>query len=983
MFRKLLLICFIVGILPFTVFAQSIGKIAGLVTDEATGEPLPGVNITLDNTTFGANTDLDGYFVILNVPVAEYNVRASFIGYQEVLVERARVSANITTNVDFVLKETPLELDEVIVITGARPLVEKNITQSYSLVTSEEIENIPVRGMNQILELQASVVVQDGNIHIRGGRANESGYYLDGASILNPISNTRAVYIIQDAVEEVQVLTGGYTAEFGGANAGIVRSELRSGTSNWHFSLDAQSDNFVDNGKKFLDTYSYGESIISGTVSGPIFTDKIRLFLAAENWYTRDTAKRFSESIVFEDLVDQNPQTPEVIAGHPDTVSLNYLPGYTPRNNQNRYAINSTLLFDYDPIQFRLSGVYTNTTTRNSNDPMRNMLNSRQRFTNLGDFLVSGKLTWVVNPTSFLDLKLSYFTQNTETEDPWFGTNWKQWSDSAAVSDFTGGAVTYRSRWLPTRSYRLLGITFFREGNAPGNYIKTDLSYIGGNVDYVNQINQFNELKVGAEYRQYVARRYSIDPQVMQEEERYGSQDAVPEAVMAERAGNIYGYDYWGNKQESGFNGPKEPIFAAVYVHDKLELKELIVNFGLRWDYFDMDDRELRDPANPVVDFETNLIAESEWKDKDPTSQISPRLGISFPVSQKTVFYAQYGKFLQMPEGNNIYYNNRQFGRQIVTGGFFYLNPIGFAMDPMRTTQYELGFRQQIGEFSAIDISGFYRNVKGYPTTVRVPAAAGANIQTYYAITNGDFATTKGLEFKWTLRRIARIQARLNYTLTSAEGTGSGESSYYGAVYRGTQAPTITSPLDYENLHRGSLLLDYRWGHNDGGPILSRMGFNFTFLFNSGHPYTFAYAPPGGQADAYTAGVDYMNDPRSREALEPINSSNTPWTFNLDFRWDKTFNIVNTLDATVYIRVLNLLDTKNVVNVYQNTGSAVDDGYISDPDRYRSNVDTWGAQYLDLYRAMNTVNGSSYLSQVGQELYNSPRQIFLGIKLTY
>ena len=126
-----------------------------------------------------------------------------------------------------------------------------------------------------------------------------------------------------------------------------------------------------------------------------------------------------------------------------------------------------------------------------------------------------------------------------------------------------------------------------------------------------------------------------------------------------------------------------------------------------------------------------------------------------------------------------------------------------------------------------------------------------------------------------------------------------------------------------------------------------------------------------------------MQDPRSREALEPINSSMTPWNFNIDLRLDKSFNIVENLVGTVYIRVTNLLDTKNVINVYQMTGSAVDDGYISDPTRYASNLNAYGPEYLDLYRAINSVNGASYLSSVGNELYNSPRQIFVGLKLTY
>ena len=983
MFKKLLLISVIVSMLPFALLAQSTGKIVGQITDQATGEPLPGVNVTVDNTLLGANTDFDGYYVILNVPVNVYTVRASFIGFQEVAVEGVRVSANITTDVNFQLKETPLELGEVIVITGARPLVEKNITQSYSLVTAEQMESIPVRGLNNILDLQASVVVQDGNVHIRGGRSNETGYYLDGASIVNPVNNQRSVYVIQDAVEELQVLAGGYTAEFGGANSGIVKSDLKTGTSDYHFSLDAQTDNFVDNGKRFLDTYSYGESIISGTVSGPIMMNNIRFFIAGENWYTGDNAKRFSEGFTFNNLVDVEPNNPAVANGNPDTVSLNYLPGFTPRNAFNQYSLNGTLLFDFKPIQFRLTGVYTTSANRTSTAPMTNMLNSRQLVTNLNDMLLSGKLTYVFSGTSFLDVKASYYNRNSETEDPWFGTDWRKWADSLAISNFTNGAVTYRDRWRSPYAYRLLGIPFNREGTAPGNYVQTKQDYIGGNVDFVTQANKYNEIKVGGEIRLFTVRQYSINPVVMEDVETYGREDLVPDDVMAGRAGNIYGYDYWGNEIESGFNGPRKPVFGAFYVQDKMEFKDLIINAGLRLDYFDTDDKVLRDPSNPVVDFNTNLIAESEWSDKKPVTEVSPRLGISFPISQKTVFYAQYGKFIQMPELNNVYYNNRQLGRQIVSGGFFYLAPIGFAMDPMKTTQYELGFRQQMGEVAAIDITGFYKNVKGYPTTVRVPAAPGADIQTYYAITNGDFATTKGLEFKVNLRRVNRLQAQLNYTLTDAEGTGSGESTYYGAVYRGTQVPTITSPLEFEQTHRGSVILDYRWGVNDGGPVLERLGANAVFTFSSGHPYTTAYAPPGGQADPYTAGVDYMQDPRSREALEPINSSMTPWNFNIDLRLDKSFNIVENLVGTVYIRVTNLLDTKNVINVYQMTGSAVDDGYISDPTRYASNLNAYGPEYLDLYRAINSVNGASYLSSVGNELYNSPRQIFVGLKLTY
>src|SRR4030042_5334235 len=195
MFKKLFVV---VMLIPIIAFAQSSGKIAGVVIDKSTGEPLPGVNVILEGTTLGSSTDIDGYFVILNIPVTLYSVRANYIGYKDVVVENLRVSAGITTEINFQLEPTTLELEEAIVITAERPLVEKNVTQSISLVTSKDIESIPVRGFNNLLQLQNSVIVQDGNVHIRGGRTEETGYYVDGASTTNVLDNTSAIYVIQE-----------------------------------------------------------------------------------------------------------------------------------------------------------------------------------------------------------------------------------------------------------------------------------------------------------------------------------------------------------------------------------------------------------------------------------------------------------------------------------------------------------------------------------------------------------------------------------------------------------------------------------------------------------------------------------------------------------------------------------------------------------------------------------------------------------------
>jgi hypothetical protein len=1014
MFKKL---CLVLLLIPVIAFAQSSGKIAGVIVDKSTGEPLPGVNVILEGTAMGSSTDLDGYYVILNVPVSTFNIRANYIGYKDVVVEGIRVSAGITTELNFDMEPTTLELEEDIIIIAERPLVEKHVTQSISLVTSQELETIPVRGFNNLIQLQNSVVVQDGNVHIRGGRSEETGYYIDGASATNILNNTQAIYVIQESIEEFQVLAGGYTAEFGGANSGIIRTELKTGGSDYHFSIDAQTDKLAKQGETFLGTYSYQHHNIVGTISGPLASKKIRFFLAGENNYRGDYQQRFSEGYEFPGIPDLDTDRP-----NDSLFTVWYPDGFTPQSKDNRYSVNGSLLFDYSPVKFRLSGSWS-TRRRDfsgsyQNDvPWLNILNNRLMYEDRDSYLLNAKITHILNPTTYYEVNLNYYGYEEERKDSYFGNDWAKWYDSTAVYQHTGGDVVYRDAWRPQYDLNLLGFTFRRDGDPNNYYRHSEHNYLGGALNFVSQIGRYHEVKAGLEARQYTVRYFDIQPQVMlyaadptYSEARadypktYGNMEGVPPIIWCNNgAVGAYGYDIYGNEISGDIDyddgtyidGPKKPLFFSAYLQDKIEWNDLIINAGLRLDYFDSDDKTLRDPVDPKVDINTNLILRTEWLDVDPYVQVSPRLGLSFPVTDRTVFYSQYGKFIQLGQLNQIYFPNWDLSRQL-RGGFYYINPIGFGLDPIRTTSYEIGFRQQISSVAAIDIAGFYKNVKGQIQVDKTSVLPTADVMDYERFVNQDFATTKGLELRLTLRRTERVQAQVNYTMTNAKGTGSNNTAYHGAVYNGTQTPTIVQPLDFSQTHTGSVVFDYRFAKNDGGPILERLGANLLFIFSSGHPFTTVYTPPGGQVDPYNAGTDYMFDTRNREAVEPLGASRTPWNFNVDLRIDKTVTLLSKLDVTLYARVLNLFNTKNVINVFQFTGSAYDDGYIYNPIRSgpvasglenaaRVQYDITGAgeTYKKMYKVINIDNGGAYQDQLGLELFGTPRQIFLGIKLNY
>lgn len=979
MIKKLSLL---IILLPLIISAQETSKIMGVVTDKSNGQPLPGVNVLIEGMNMGAATDIDGYYVILNVPISVFAIRGSYIGYRDVVIKNVKVSSGITTELNFQLEPTLLEMEEPIEVVAERPLIEKHVTQSISLVTSEEIATLPIRGMDKLLEIQNSVVVQDGIIHVRGGRSDEVGLYLDGASINSTyLDASPLVDVVQEAIEEFQVLAGGYNAEFGGANAGIVRTELKTGTPDLHFSIDFQTDKFASEGSQFLNTYSYRQHIAVATISGPLFHKNIRFFLAGENQNLGDRQVRFSKGFHFENLIDTNPENPRVSSiGIPDTVkSISYPDGFTPQNSSKNYTFNGTLLFGFSPLQLRLSGSYNYSRINIDNLPMLTILNERQAYDDRNGLVLSGKLTHMLSSKSYYDISLSLLNSTVERGDDYLGHDWQLWWDSLAVAQHTGDKIQYRDRWHPQYPYVFNGIEFEREGQPPDFYRIYKENYLGGAINFLSQINRHHELKLGFDARHYTIRRYEVDPSAMNNLDVYqvNSITQIEPLIWGNTASvRNYGYDAYGQEVNSGRDDAKHPTFIAFYLQDKIEFSDLIINAGLRYDYFDTDDQTLKNPANPAVDPNSHLLLEDAWETVKPFQHISPRLGFSYPAGERTVFHLYYGKFIQTPEFFTTYRGYRVISRRIVFG----TGSVGYGLEPVRTTSYEIGFRQQLSKVAAFNITGFYRNIKGQVQSIIQEAELGAAIEDYYRYVNGDFSTSKGLEFRLTLRRIQRLQAQINYTLTQADGTASWPWGHTSSQTEWSRK-TVIYPLAYTQTHKGSLNLDYRFAKNDGGPILQNLGFNLLFRFNSGHPYTHVEPLPSTRNPFY-AGVELNESTNQRD--EPVHASNTPWNFNIDLRIDKTISLWNLLQMNLYLRVTNLLNTKNTINVYNITGDTYDDGFLSNRQLSQTTIDAnGGEQYVEMYRAINLENGQAYWDWTGQQLYDHPRQIFLGIKIFY
>jgi len=263
-------------ILPFFVFAGTTGKLAGTIKDAQTGEPLVGANVIIEGTNFGAATNINGEYVILNIPPGRYNVKFSFIGYETTIMQDVAITVDQTTILQIKLNPQSIQVEEIIV-TARTPLIQKDVTSSISVITREEIEALPVATFTELLSLQAGVTGSGSNLNIRGGRSNEVAYMIDGTLVVDPLLGGLATNITNEAIQEMSLLSGTFNAEYGNSLSGVVNIVTRDGTDKFSAKLEARTSEFG------VDRYSdLHENRVNGSISGPIVSPEYNFFVSAD-----------------------------------------------------------------------------------------------------------------------------------------------------------------------------------------------------------------------------------------------------------------------------------------------------------------------------------------------------------------------------------------------------------------------------------------------------------------------------------------------------------------------------------------------------------------------------------------------------------------------------------------------------------------------------------------------------------------------------
>lgn len=970
--RKILVGLFLLTLIPAWLFAGVTGKISGYVKDQDTGDPLPGVNVVIKGTMMGAATDINGFYIILSVPVGTYALKATYIGYKSVDISNIRVHADLTTEVNFNLPPTVLE-GEMVSIVAERPIINKNVTSSVKTIQAEELKNIPARGIQTVMNLSSAVV---GGSHVRGGRSEETVTYVDGVltQYLRDGGNN-ALSVINNAIEESNFYAGGFNAEYGFATSGVLQTTTKSGGSDYHFSLEGISDEvFKSNDGKSFGTQTWGYNIYTMTASGPIpyvLDKKLRFFLAAERNFNGGYAADW-EGIAFDTSLTSYGLTQEFKG--------EWGSGRVPGYSYGSYDLNGNLVYALPTIRFRFGGTYHSENERGGSQ-WGDLFNiEKSALTKRWNSSAYLNITHNINPKLFYTFNLNYFNYKSETGDP------DLWDDIAKYGDPEYNAL-YRS-WGIAYTWDMFGlITFQRPGQVRTGYGKTAQQNFGPKFDLTWQFNNFNELRTGFEFNYYTIRRYAhystsaislgLHNRASNTDDKRTDFDIYRNQLL------VYGYDIWGNEISSdkfydatdnqgrivsvnGQDAPKHPIRAAYYLQDKIELKDLVLNAGIRFDYYKTGTESWIDPANLYIN-STNLIDDTSLGPEKDYFIVSPRLGWSFPVTDKTVFHAQFGKFVQMPRADDMFDGPTAVARFLQGGNARTMpNP---NLAPQTTIQYEVGLKQQIGDNASLNLTAFYKDEKDKIQIRVFFPEEGAGYASYYQLQNIDYGTIKGFTVSLDLRRTNRISAFADYTYSTAMGTGSSSGSHFDIAWQDNEYrfPTIIMPLDFNQEHVANFNLDFRLTKDDGPTLfnfkpLANLGVNVLYVMHSGSRFT--RTEPGPR------GLFSQNAPKP---LESLNASVMPWYYRMDLKIDRSFQVAQ-FKFKPYAWIYNVFNTKNVTGVYTQTGDKWDNGWFLTED---------GKAWAEINGEKGVYYAKKVLSGAGTTNVSTPRIVRFGMLVEF
>jgi len=966
------------------VIAGVTGKIQGSVIDKKTGDKLPGVNVIIDGTNYGSATDTEGEYFILQVPPGEYTVKFSMIGYKNMIVHDVKVRAELTTRIDAELEETNLEFGGEVVVVAQRPVIQKDVTASIQFLGVEEIIRLAVIDAKEGLFVQAGVFFDpipvagglgsagrgESRYSVRGGSQDEIKWFFDGirtASLVNGRADWGGSFtnLNINSIQEVQIMTGGFTAEYGEAQSGVISVITKEGSEKFNASID-----YIFG---FPGQHHFGNYLYDPNTQKEYLDNTLEDGTLDPAWWT---PYRQNQIYDYRKIPDH---TLYASLGGP-LVMLNETPikffistqfkrqAYTlphPRPSKNT----ENLFFNFSTrgkdIRLRLNGTYNHDahSTLQENGDFTNQAKYYRGWGSLIDtynWSLSGLFTHVLSNDLFYEAKLSsYNIEFQEGSSVYTELGRSQNPTLFGFMRYDGFEDEPFDQFSPI---------------IKNNASSGDISLVG-NLNW--QFNSSNLLKSGFEFR------YNTFAE--NESWRFPSFTDNQED--------------WINK---GLNETFHPIQFALYIQNKMEFESMILNIGLRYDYFDPNRMWFertnyfnlaidplydvtKDPDLDQVDYLGRVKYSYEnvlSKNRIPSrsyNMLSPRFGVSFPITENSLLHFNYGHYYQMPPLDQmfefLYFRPvnlvekiiaertlaEQEGRDpkhIASNDGDPERVVAYTVEPLKpqkTIMFEVGIKHNFNDIAVLDLTAFYkdvfdqtdervglfdRSVKGYDP-FRNQISPNQSFAAYFP---GDYGDSRGFEISLRSLFSKIVNFDINYSFSkSTTGRASpkritynanGEPTYEWDTEVNKRIPTERS-FSRPHILRANLFLSYSDYDESSiiNTVLNGTSLSIMYRFVSGQSFT--YLQPNDAPDTY-------------------DNYRFPASHNVDLKIDKRIKILGSHEFTVYLQITNLFDIKNlrsygdVVFDANATKNYVESGKISSVDA--SGYDISWQNYYDARR---------------------------------
>ena len=926
-------------------YSQSTGKIMGKVIDTSTDEGIPFANVLIEGTTFGAASDLEGNFVMLNIPPGEYNVTASYIGYQKVTIKDVTVNVGFTTSLDFRLSPGEVTLEAVVVQGERNPLIRQDLTNPTIAITSESLETLPVDNISDVIKLQAGVVTgDDGSIHVRGGYGNEVAYTLNGLSLNDPFGNARAVGLASNAVQEASVSTGTFSAEFGNALSGVVNYVTKEGSNEYNFSIRAYGGDYVTSRTDLFSNLDKIDALnrgrIEGTLGGPLpITESTKFFFSGilENFKGGYYGYRL-----------YNP-------------SDSYLTPDNFKSTDEKYG-DATGAYFFNPFTPNSNGLPTGDTQYVAMDPS-NSLNLQFNISQKFGSLIKLKYEFVYDKAKSKSFERSYL----------FNPDGVSWDYSRGVintldlthtvSDNTfytlKGSYSFNRaesylyedpndpRYLPSFYRKTIGNTTYYAGGTVNDIVKRSTTTYSIKGDFVSQMFGVHEVKAGFEIRKHNVKRNGFTLDFY----KYKVIDGI--SSITSLSVNDLLYDTaltiirFGIQSVSTYD--KNPFQGSVYILDKMELaKTLILNVGLRYEYFDAASDYNYDLSRNLTESLSGYM-NAYLKPSEVKHMFAPRFSVSYPITDRGVIRFSYGHFYQIGSLSSLYLNDVRWVANVSSIPTFG-NP---NVNPQKSIQYEIGLQQQLTDDFKFDLTAYYKDVRDYIFTQTVYTEKARQ---YRILTNLAYSNVRGITLSLLKRRSpdGMFAASLDYTFQVAEGNRTEpQVDLFFSEASGKQTETYLVPLNFDRSH----LINGTFTLTD--PSSWTLG--VLYNIQAGTPY-WPELPPSLSTITYEQ-----------------NSGSKSMQWEVDLKFEKYFTF-GPLDYSVFIHINNLFDTQNDRYVYASSGKA-----LSNVEQ-KLNANQFNDLRTRISRGDKGMIDANYLDQYYSqrpENVNRPREVRLGFTLIF